>query len=149
MSRVFFFKTFLSRVSLSRARFFSLSRSLFHSLKGFFSCSNFQKKKKKSYALFFAILVWERVWELSDHASLSAWLLLLITAGAVVCSAVLGFEHRLWCRYLCPIGGQNGEREWRRVVVVVVVVSGGGGVVREREKERKEKVSPRKTQKKT
>lgn len=63
------------------------------------------------YALFFGILVWERVWELSDHASLSAWLLLLITAGAVVCSAVLGFEHRLWCRYLCPIGGQNGE-EW-------------------------------------
>ena len=59
------------------------------------------------YALFFVILVWERVWELSDHASLSAWLLLLITAGAVVCSAVLGFEHRLWCRYLCPIGGQN------------------------------------------
>ena len=61
------------------------------------------------YALFFVILVWERVWELSDHASLSAWLLLIITAGAVICSAVLGFEHRLWCRYLCPIGGQNGE----------------------------------------
>jgi len=59
------------------------------------------------YALFFGILVWERVWELSDHASLSAWLLLLIMAGAVICSAVLGFEHRLWCRYLCPIGGQN------------------------------------------
>lgn len=48
------------------------------------------------YALFFAILVWERVWELSDHASLSAWLLLIITAGAVVCSSVLGYEHRLW-----------------------------------------------------
>jgi len=66
------------------------------------------------YALFFGILVWERVFELSDNASLSAWLLLLITAGAVVCSAVLGFEHRLWCRYLCPIGGQNGEQRRER-----------------------------------
>mmetsp|Transcript_24391 Transcript_24391/g.67800 ORF Transcript_24391/g.67800 Transcript_24391/m.67800 type:complete len:568 (+) Transcript_24391:411-2114(+) len=58
------------------------------------------------YLLFFAILVWEECWHLNDNASLSAWLLLLITAGAVVCSAL--FERRLWCRYLCPIGGMNG-----------------------------------------
>lgn len=37
---------------------------------------------------------------------LSAALLLLITTGAVVCSYF--FERRLWCRYLCPIGGMNG-----------------------------------------
>ena len=43
------------------------------------------------YGLFFVILVWERVWDLSDNAALSTWLLLLITAGAVAC-----FEHRLW-----------------------------------------------------
>ena len=41
-----------------------------------------------------------------DHAALSSWLLLLITAGAMVCSFF--FEKRLWCRYLCPIGGMNG-----------------------------------------
>jgi hypothetical protein len=34
------------------------------------------------------------------------WLLLAITAGAVICSQI--FERRLWCRYLCPIGGMNG-----------------------------------------
>ncbi|GAQ87672.1 hypothetical protein KFL_003690030 [Klebsormidium nitens] len=57
-------------------------------------------------SLFGAILVWEDVWHLSSHAALSAGLLLLITSGAVICSAV--FERRLWCRYLCPIGGMNG-----------------------------------------
>jgi polyferredoxin len=47
------------------------------------------------------------VWDLPQTAYLSSWLLLLITAGAVVCSAF--FERRLWCRFLCPIGGMNGE----------------------------------------
>jgi polyferredoxin len=40
--------------------------------------------------------VWEEVWDLPNTAYLSSWLLLLITAGAVVCSAF--FERRLWCR---------------------------------------------------
>lgn len=42
------------------------------------------------YALFFAILVWEECWHLNNTAALSSWLLLLITGGAVVCSAVRG-----------------------------------------------------------
>lgn len=46
------------------------------------------------------------MWDLPDTAYLSAWLLLLITAGAMICSAI--FERRLWCRHLCPIGGMNG-----------------------------------------
>jgi len=58
------------------------------------------------YALFFAILMWEELWRLPDTAALSGALLLLITAGAVTCSVL--FERRLWCRYLCPIGGMNG-----------------------------------------
>ena len=37
---------------------------------------------------------------------MSSALLLLITAGAVVGSTF--FEKRVWCRYLCPIGGMNG-----------------------------------------
>lgn len=57
-------------------------------------------------SLFGAIFVWEDVWHLDSHAALSGGLLLLITAGAVIFSAV--FERRLWCRYLCPIGGMNG-----------------------------------------
>ncbi|KXZ56033.1 hypothetical protein GPECTOR_2g1585 [Gonium pectorale] len=58
------------------------------------------------FGLFAAILVWEEVWDLPNSAALSGWLLIIITAGAVVCSAL--FERRLWCRYLCPIGGMNG-----------------------------------------
>lgn len=58
------------------------------------------------FGLFAAILVWEEVWDLPHTAALSGWLLILITAGAVVCSSI--FERRLWCRYLCPIGGMNG-----------------------------------------
>jgi polyferredoxin len=58
------------------------------------------------YGLFAAILLWEELWHLDDTAALSGWLLLLITAGAVACSVL--FERRLWCRYLCPIGGMNG-----------------------------------------
>ncbi|KAK9840711.1 hypothetical protein WJX84_002965 [Apatococcus fuscideae] len=57
------------------------------------------------FALFLAILVWEEVWDLPHSPYLSAWLLLIITAGAMVCSWI--FERRLWCRYLCPIGGMN------------------------------------------
>ncbi|KAL6765626.1 sigma-54 interaction domain family [Haematococcus lacustris] len=57
-------------------------------------------------ALFAAILVWEQVWDLPNSAWLSGWLLLLITAGAMLFSSL--FERRLWCRYLCPIGGMNG-----------------------------------------
>lgn len=48
------------------------------------------------FGLFAAILVWEEVWDLPDTAYLSSWLLLIITGGAVVCSAF--FERRLWCR---------------------------------------------------
>ena len=58
------------------------------------------------YALFAAILVWEEVCALEDHARLSSALLLLITAGAVAGSAM--FEKRVWCRYLCPIGACVG-----------------------------------------
>lgn len=43
-----------------------------------------------------AILVWEEVWDLPDSAALSSWLLLLITAGAMVGSWF--FERRIWCR---------------------------------------------------
>uniref|UniRef100_A0A7S3UCU1 Cyclic nucleotide-binding domain-containing protein n=1 Tax=Picocystis salinarum TaxID=88271 RepID=A0A7S3UCU1_9CHLO len=55
--------------------------------------------------MFAAILVWEECWDLPDTAYLSGWLLVLITAGAMICSYF--FEKRLWCRYLCPIGGMN------------------------------------------
>jgi polyferredoxin/transcriptional regulator with AAA-type ATPase domain len=56
--------------------------------------------------LFAVILVWEEVWDLPHEAALSSWLLLLITFGAMVGSFF--FERRIWCRYLCPIGGMNG-----------------------------------------
>lgn len=55
---------------------------------------------------FVAIYLWEKLWDLPHHAYLSAWLLLVITAGAVIFSLI--YERRLWCRYLCPIGGMNG-----------------------------------------
>jgi transcriptional regulator with AAA-type ATPase domain/NAD-dependent dihydropyrimidine dehydrogenase PreA subunit len=58
------------------------------------------------FGLFALILLWEEVWDLENTAYLSACLLLLITAGAMICSAI--FERRFWCRYLCPIGGMNG-----------------------------------------
>jgi transcriptional regulator with AAA-type ATPase domain/NAD-dependent dihydropyrimidine dehydrogenase PreA subunit len=58
------------------------------------------------FALFALILLWEELWDLENTAYLSAYLLLLITAGAMICSAI--FERRFWCRYLCPIGGMNG-----------------------------------------
>ncbi|MBT9316679.1 cyclic nucleotide-binding domain-containing protein [Leptothoe spongobia] len=58
------------------------------------------------YGGFAAILIWEELWDLENTAYLSAWLLLIITAGAMICSAL--FERRFWCRYLCPIGGMNG-----------------------------------------
>jgi polyferredoxin/CRP-like cAMP-binding protein len=55
---------------------------------------------------FLAIYVWEKLWDLPHRAYLSASLLLVITAGAVIFSLI--YERRLWCRYLCPIGGMNG-----------------------------------------
>ena len=58
------------------------------------------------YAGFALILLWEELWNLENTAYLSGWLLLIITAGAVICSVL--FERRFWCRYLCPIGGMNG-----------------------------------------
>jgi transcriptional regulator with AAA-type ATPase domain/NAD-dependent dihydropyrimidine dehydrogenase PreA subunit len=58
------------------------------------------------FGLFALILLWEELWNLENTAYLSAYLLLLITAGAMICSAI--FERRFWCRYLCPIGGMNG-----------------------------------------
>ncbi|MEN9275683.1 MAG: sigma 54-interacting transcriptional regulator [Gloeomargarita sp. GMQP_bins_5] len=57
-------------------------------------------------ALFALILLWEELWDLPNTAYLSSWLLVLITAGAVMCSQI--YERRFWCRYLCPIGGMNG-----------------------------------------
>ena len=58
------------------------------------------------FILFALILIWEELWDLNNTAYLSAWLLLLITSGAIICSLI--FERRFWCRYLCPIGGMNG-----------------------------------------
>lgn len=58
------------------------------------------------FGLFALIYLWEELWDLEDTAYLSACLLLLITAGAMIFSAI--FERRFWCRYLCPIGGMNG-----------------------------------------
>ena len=58
------------------------------------------------WGLFIIILLWEELWNLNNTAYLSACLLLLITAGAMICSVI--FERRFWCRYLCPIGGMNG-----------------------------------------
>jgi transcriptional regulator with AAA-type ATPase domain/NAD-dependent dihydropyrimidine dehydrogenase PreA subunit len=58
------------------------------------------------FGFFALILLWEELWDLENTAYLSAYLLLLITAGAMICSAI--FERRFWCRYLCPIGGMNG-----------------------------------------
>jgi len=58
------------------------------------------------FAGFVIIYLWEKLWDLPHHAYLSAWLLLAITAGAVIFSLI--YERRLWCRYLCPIGGMNG-----------------------------------------
>ncbi len=58
------------------------------------------------FGLFVLILLWEEVWNLENTAYLSACLLMLITAGAMICSVI--FERRFWCRYLCPIGGMNG-----------------------------------------
>jgi len=58
------------------------------------------------FGLFTLIYLWEELWHLEDTAYLSACLLLLITAGAMIFSAI--FERRFWCRYLCPIGGMNG-----------------------------------------
>ncbi len=58
------------------------------------------------FGLFVLILLWEELWALENTAYLSACLLLLITAGAVIFSSI--FERRFWCRYLCPIGGMNG-----------------------------------------
>ena len=58
------------------------------------------------FSLFAVILVWEEVWDLPHSAALSSWLLLLITAGAVVGSYF--YERRIWRRHLWPIGGMNG-----------------------------------------
>jgi transcriptional regulator with AAA-type ATPase domain/NAD-dependent dihydropyrimidine dehydrogenase PreA subunit len=58
------------------------------------------------FSLFTLIFLWEELWDLENTAYLSACLLLLITAGAMIFSTI--FERRFWCRYLCPIGGMNG-----------------------------------------
>lgn len=58
------------------------------------------------FAGFVAIYLWEQLWDLPHHAYLSAWLLVTIAAGAVIFSLI--YERRLWCRYLCPIGGMSG-----------------------------------------
>ncbi len=58
------------------------------------------------FAGFVAIYLWEKLWDLPHRPYLSSWLLVAIAAGAVICSVI--YERRLWCRYLCPIGGMNG-----------------------------------------
>lgn len=58
------------------------------------------------FAGFVAIYLWEQLWDLPHHAYLSAWLLVTIAAGSVIFSLI--YERRLWCRYLCPIGGMSG-----------------------------------------
>ncbi|KAL3816035.1 hypothetical protein ACHAXA_010340 [Cyclostephanos tholiformis] len=58
-----------------------------------------------AFCLFYAILIWEELWDLPDTGYLSSCLLLLITAGAVLMS--ITWEKRLWCRYFCPIGAMN------------------------------------------
>ncbi|MCX7593159.1 MAG: sigma 54-interacting transcriptional regulator [Fischerella sp.] len=58
------------------------------------------------FGMFTLIFLWEELWHLENTAYLSACLLLLITAGAMIFSTI--FERRFWCRYLCPIGGMNG-----------------------------------------
>lgn len=58
------------------------------------------------FAGFGVIYLWEQLWDLPHTPYLSSWLLLSITAGAVIFSQI--YERRLWCRYLCPIGGMNG-----------------------------------------
>ena len=58
------------------------------------------------FAGFVAIYLWEELWDLPHTAYLSAWLLVIIAAGAVIGSVI--YERRIWCRYLCPIGGMNG-----------------------------------------
>ena len=58
------------------------------------------------FGLFTLIFLWEELWNLENTAYLSGCLLLLITSGAMIFSAI--FERRYWCRYLCPIGGMNG-----------------------------------------
>lgn len=58
------------------------------------------------FAGFVAIYLWEKLWDLPHTPYLSAWLLVIIAAGAVIGSVI--YERRLWCRYLCPIGGMNG-----------------------------------------
>ena len=57
------------------------------------------------FAGFVIIYLWEKIWDLPHQAYLSAWLLLAITAWAVIFSQI--YERRLWCRYLCPIGGMK------------------------------------------
>lgn len=47
------------------------------------------------WGLFAAILVWEEVWDLPNTAYLSAWLLIIITAGASphACAAAVSESH--------------------------------------------------------
>ena len=58
------------------------------------------------FAGFVAIYLWEKLWDLPHTPYLSSWLLVIIAAGAIIGSVI--YERRLWCRYLCPIGGMNG-----------------------------------------
>jgi len=57
------------------------------------------------FAGFLIIYLWEKLWDLPHHAYLSSWLLIAITLGAVIFSLI--YERRLWCRHLCPIGGDE------------------------------------------
>lgn len=64
--------------------------------------------------------VWEEVWDLPHTAALSSWLLLLITAGAVVCSWF--FERRMWCRCgEATAGGRVGRQRRQRAPLLLLL----------------------------
>jgi CRP-like cAMP-binding protein/ferredoxin len=55
----------------------------------------------------FIFLTWaDEFWHYPDHPRMTAVVLLGVFAGTLLCSLI--FERRVWCRYLCPLGGVNG-----------------------------------------
>jgi len=52
----------------------------------------------------FALIFCGKNFGIRRYSLPSACLLLLITAGAMIFSAI--FERRFWCRYLCPMGDE-------------------------------------------
>ena len=68
-------------------------------------------------AMFGAILTWEEVWDLPNSAALSAWLLLLITAGAMICS---WWAHTYLLASLCKLRRLTAVPMVDAVVAVVL-----------------------------